>query len=152
MWEKVTITMKKPPQSIDFTDSPDYVREDITSETVLYDGPTRAVCAHYPRNVNSHAATALAGIGFDRTRSILIADPALDVSVIELSARGQGCGHRPSPCQSHAGCQRRNDPVIEPGQHLPSRGTWCGLAHLLGENNDEKKDNRRSSSKTKRRS
>jgi len=90
LWDEVTITMKKPPSSIDFSDSPDYNLEDIESETVLYDGPTRAVCAHYPRNVNSHAATVLAGIGFDRTRSILVADPALDVSLIELSARGQG--------------------------------------------------------------
>jgi aspartate dehydrogenase len=33
---------------------------------------------------------ALAGIGFDRTRSVLIADPALEVSIIELEARGGG--------------------------------------------------------------
>ena len=26
MWEEVTITMKKPPRSIDFADSPDYAR------------------------------------------------------------------------------------------------------------------------------
>ena len=32
----------------------------------------------------------MAGVGFERTRSVLVADPALDVSVIELSARGQG--------------------------------------------------------------
>jgi aspartate dehydrogenase len=106
MWEEVTITMKKPPRSIDFADSPDYARKDIDAETVLYDGPTRTVCAHYPRNVNSHAATALAGIGFDRTRSILVADPRLDVSLIELSARGQGVEidiRRANPMQGVSG-------------------------------------------------
>ena len=58
--------------------------------TALYDGPTRGICPLFPRNVNSHAAVALAGLGFDRTRSVLIADPSLDVSVIEVLARGQG--------------------------------------------------------------
>jgi len=42
---------------------------------VLYDGPTRGACALFPRNVNVHAAIALAGIGFDRTRSRIVADP-----------------------------------------------------------------------------
>ena len=106
MWDEVSITMKKPPRSIDFSDSPDYTREDIRAETVLYDGPTRAVCTDYPRNVNSHAATALAGIGFDRTRSILVADPDLDVSLIELSAKGQGVEidiRRANPMQGVSG-------------------------------------------------
>ena len=106
LWDEVTITMKKPPGSIDFSDSPDHTQDDIKSKTVLYDGPTRAVCTHYPRNVNSHAATALAGIGFDRTRSVLVADPDLDVSLIELSARGQGVEidiRRANPMQGVSG-------------------------------------------------
>ena len=57
---------------------------------MLYDGPTRGICPLFPRNVNSHAAVALAGIGFDRTRSLFIADPGLDRSSIHLQARGQG--------------------------------------------------------------
>ena len=106
IWDEVTITMKKPPRSIDFSASPDYTQQDIQVATTLYDGPTRAVCAHYPRNVNSHAATALAGIGFDKTRSILIADPDLDVSLIELSARGGGVEidiRRANPMQGVSG-------------------------------------------------
>jgi aspartate dehydrogenase len=106
MWDEVSITMKKPPRSIDFSDCPNYSAEDIRDETVLYDGPTRQVCALFPRNVNSHAATALAGIGFERTRSVLVADPALDVSLIELSARGQGVEidiRRANPMQGVSG-------------------------------------------------
>ncbi len=106
MWEDVSITMKKPPRSIDFSDCPDYSAEDIEGETVLYDGPTRQVCALFPRNVNSHAATALAGIGFERTRSVLVADPQLDVSLIELRARGQGVEidiRRANPMQGVSG-------------------------------------------------
>ena len=106
MWDEVSITMKKPPRSIDFSDCPTYCAEDIEEETVLYDGPTRRVCALFPRNVNSHAATAMAGVGFERTRSVLVADPALDVSVIELSARGRGVEidiRRANPMQGVSG-------------------------------------------------
>ena len=106
MWDEVSITMKKPPRSIDFSDCENYCAEDIEEETILYDGPTRGVCALFPRNVNSHAATAMAGVGFERTRSVLVADPALDVSVIELSARGQGVEidiRRANPMQGVSG-------------------------------------------------
>ena len=106
MWDEVSITMKKPPRSIDFSDCPTYCAEDIEEETVLYDGPTRRVCALFPRNVNSHAATAMAGVGFERARSVLVADPALDVSVIELSARGRGVEidiRRANPMQGVSG-------------------------------------------------
>jgi aspartate dehydrogenase len=89
LWESVTATMKKNPRNLDFSASGRQAPPQ-DGETVLYDGPTREVCALYPRNVNSHAATALAGIGFDRTRSVLICDPALDVSVIQLEAAGGG--------------------------------------------------------------
>ena len=106
MWDEVSITMKKPPRSIDFSDCENYCAEDIEEETVLYDGSTRGVCALFPRNVNSHAATAMAGVGFERTRSVLVADPALDVSVIELSARGRGVEidiRRANPMQGVSG-------------------------------------------------
>ena len=55
-----------------------------------YDGPTRGVLPLYPKNVNSHATLALATLGLDRTRSVLIADPDLDVSIIEIDAYGEG--------------------------------------------------------------
>ncbi len=90
LWEEVTMVMKKSPQNLDFSAAPQFKAAEITQATVLYDGPTRAVCPLFPRNVNSHATVALAGIGFDRTRSVLIADPALEVSVIEITAQGRG--------------------------------------------------------------
>jgi len=94
LWEEVTMVMKKSPKNLDFSAAPQFKAAAITQETVLYDGPTRAVCPLFPRNVNSHATVALAGIGFDRTRSVLVADPSLDVSVIEITARGKGAATR----------------------------------------------------------
>jgi len=90
IWERVSITMKKNPRNLNFDAVPDIKRDDITAETVLYDGPTRGVLPLYPKNVNSHATLALSTLGLDRTRSVLIADPSLDVSVIEIDAYGEG--------------------------------------------------------------
>lgn len=90
VWEEVSMIMKKPPKNLDFSQHPTLSADQITSETVLYDGPTRGICPLYPRNVNSHAALALGSIGFDRTRSVLVADPKLEVSILEIEARGQG--------------------------------------------------------------
>ena len=89
-WEEVTFTMRKPAGSVDRGALPEAARQQEEGATVLYDGPTRGICPLFPRNVNSHAAVALAGIGFDRTRSLFIADPGLDRSSIHLQARGQG--------------------------------------------------------------
>jgi len=90
IWETVSITMKKNPRNLNFDAAPHVKAEDIIGETVLYDGPTRGVLPLYPKNVNSHATLALSTLGLDRTRSVLIADPGLDVSVIEIDAFGQG--------------------------------------------------------------
>lgn len=89
-WERVTITMKKNPRNLDFGNVKNWTPEKIDRETVLYDGPTRGICPLFPKNVNSHATLALAGIGLDRTRSVLIADPKLDESIIEIEAEGAG--------------------------------------------------------------
>ena len=89
-WEKVTMTMRKNPKNINFDNAKQWDPEKIVRETVLYDGPTRGICPLFPKNVNSHATLALAGIGLDRTRSILIADPKLDLSIIEIEAEGGG--------------------------------------------------------------
>lgn len=106
LWEQVTIRMTKPLGSLDFSAAPRLQPGTIESETVLYDGPTRQICPLFPRNVNTHAAVALAGIGFDRTRSVLIADPDLEVSIIELEASGGGVEvriRRENPMQGVSG-------------------------------------------------
>ena len=106
MWDEVSITMKKPLRSLDFAAAAHLGPQGIDGETVLYDGPARGLCPLFPRNVNSHAAVALAGVGFERTRSVLVADPQLDDSIIELRARGGGVEldiRRANPMQGVSG-------------------------------------------------
>jgi aspartate dehydrogenase len=89
VWESVEVVMKKPPKNVDCA-AIGLDPEQIKEETVLYDGPTRGICPRFPRNVNTHAAIALAGIGFDRTRSILVVNPAWTTAVVAIKATGPG--------------------------------------------------------------
>jgi aspartate dehydrogenase len=57
---------------------------------VIYDGPTRGACQQLPRNVNVHAAFALMGVGFDRQRSIVVADPGSREMRHEITVKGPG--------------------------------------------------------------
>ncbi|MFH1571899.1 MAG: aspartate dehydrogenase domain-containing protein [Gemmatimonadota bacterium] len=128
LWEEVSIRMVKPLRSLDFTAAPHLGPGGITGQTVLYDGPTRGICPLFPRNVNSHAAVALAGIGFDRTRSVLVADPALEVSIIEVEARGGGVAiqvRRENPMKGVSGVLTLAAVL---GGVVRARGTAPGLA------------------------
>lgn len=81
IWKEVHITTTKSPKSLGRTD---------TERTIVYDGATRAVCSLYPRNVNVHACIALAGIGFDKTHSTIISDPAVSTNAHIIELKGDG--------------------------------------------------------------
>lgn len=77
----VTVTTTKSPASLGLP--PDCYK-------VVYEGPTREACAKFPRNVNVHAAIALAGLGFDRTISRIVADPAVSTNSHLVEVAGTG--------------------------------------------------------------
>ncbi len=79
--ESVTITTTKSGKSLG-------VQED--AEGLLYEGPARGACARFPRNVNVHAAVALAGLGFDRTLSRIVAVPGLQRMEHRIEVTGPG--------------------------------------------------------------
>ncbi len=58
--------------------------------TVVFEGTAREAAALYPRNVNVHAAIALAGIGFDRTKSRIVSDPSVDTNEHIVRVKGEG--------------------------------------------------------------
>lgn len=81
----VTIETIKHPKSLGRDDS---------KKTLVYEGPTREVCELYPRNVNVHAAVALAGLGFDKTQSKIISDPAVHTNSHNICVEGEGISFR----------------------------------------------------------
>jgi aspartate dehydrogenase len=87
--EEVHVTVRKDPASWRGTAAEQALDLDRLAEAaVLYDGPVREGARRYPQNVNIAAAAALAGIGFERTRLTILADPAIASHVVEVSARG----------------------------------------------------------------
>ena len=91
-WERVRITFRKHPANIDFTDS-DFAADQITCETVLYDGPVRGIAGLYPRNVNTMVTCALLSTGLDDCEACLVCDPELDVAVAEVEAWNRDGGY-----------------------------------------------------------
>jgi aspartate dehydrogenase len=77
----VTMVTRKPPNGLD--GAPYLVERGISLANLkaplkVFDGPAREGARGFPANVNVAAALSLAGIGPDRTRLEIWADPALD--------------------------------------------------------------------------
>ena len=87
--DSVRITVRKDPESWKGTAGERLCDlEALRQPFTLYDGPVREGARLYPQNVNISAATALAGIGLDRTQVIIVADPTITSHVVEIEAVG----------------------------------------------------------------
>ncbi len=88
--DEVTVTVRKDPLSWKGTEAEQsHALDRLAGPVTLYDGPVREGARRYPQNVNISAAAALAGIGLDRTRLVIVADPGISTHVVELAARGR---------------------------------------------------------------
>ncbi len=77
----VTMVTRKPPKSLRGAPHLAVIGVDVdalTEPTLLFDGSARDGARGFPANVNVAAALALAGIGPDRTRLQIWADPGLE--------------------------------------------------------------------------
>ena len=82
--KSVTLTTRKPPEALGLA------REELAgNERVLFDGPAAQAVKKFPRNVNVAATISLAGIGPERTRVRLIADPNVKRNTHELSVEAE---------------------------------------------------------------
>jgi len=61
----------------------------LSSPVTLFDGPARNGVPHFPQNVNIAAVLSLAGIGFDRTRLQVVADPGLRLNTHTIRVSGK---------------------------------------------------------------
>ena len=95
------VTMKKHPLSLQLEGGEPLARlraalaAGTPGETVLYDGPVRALALVAPNNVNTMAAAALAAanLGFDGVQARLVSDPALLEHVVIVEAEGRADAH-----------------------------------------------------------
>jgi len=89
--EEVEIAVTKPPaawKEIPYVERLGVDLDRLAGPTVLFDGTARDGVPHFPANVNIAAVLAMAGIGFDRTRLKVVADPALRYNTHYISVRG----------------------------------------------------------------
>jgi aspartate dehydrogenase len=87
--DRVVMTVRKDPSAWHGTAAADLCDlAALRAPLVIYDGPVREGARRYPQNVNIAAAVALAGIGLDRTRLTIVADPTIRTHVVEIAASG----------------------------------------------------------------
>jgi aspartate dehydrogenase len=88
----VTLTTQKHPRSLE--GAPYIVQnnidlDSIKGKTVLFEGMASEAVKAFPANVNVAASLSIAGIGFDKTKVKIIANPALTRNIHEITVEGE---------------------------------------------------------------
>jgi aspartate dehydrogenase len=92
--EEVSIQVAKPPaawKGIPYVEKLGIDLDRLRQPEILFEGPARQGVPHFPQNVNIAAVLSLAGIGMDRTRLKVVADPALTLNTHTIRVSG-ACG------------------------------------------------------------
>jgi aspartate dehydrogenase len=90
--DEVTIAVTKPPaawKGIPYVERLGVDLYGMREPRVLFEGTAREGVPHFPANVNIAAVLSMAGIGFDRTRLKVVADPALRHNTHYIDIRGR---------------------------------------------------------------
>jgi aspartate dehydrogenase len=89
--DEVSIQVAKPPaawKGIPYVEGLGVDLDRLQGATTLFEGPAREGVPHFPQNVNIAAVLSLAGIGMDRTRLKVVADPALTLNTHTIRVSG----------------------------------------------------------------
>ncbi len=90
--DSVEIAVTKPPaawKDIPYVERLGVDLDRLKGPAVLFEGRARDGVPHFPANVNIAAVLSMAGIGFDRTRLKVVADPALKLNTHTITIRGK---------------------------------------------------------------
>ena len=88
--DSVRYTSSKPPHAWSGTPAERKFRLDALAEpTLIHSGPAHEAARLYPKNANLAVTIALAGLGLERTRVDLVADPGLAGNVGRIEASGR---------------------------------------------------------------
>jgi aspartate dehydrogenase len=90
--DEVSIQVAKPPaawKGIAYVESRGVALDRLAAPVTLFEGPAREGVPLFPQNVNIAAVLALAGIGMDRTRLKVVADPALTLNTHTIRVSGR---------------------------------------------------------------
>ncbi|HHF56305.1 MAG TPA: aspartate dehydrogenase [Thermoplasmatales archaeon] len=71
------------------TKAPEAFGEHFDKRTVLFDGNAREAIKLFPKNINVAACLSLAGIGFDKTKVKVVADPVIKFNSHKILAHGK---------------------------------------------------------------
>lgn len=89
--DEVSIQVAKPPaawKGIAYVEALGLDLDRLQGPKTLFEGPAREGVPHFPQNVNIAAVLSLAGIGMDRTRLKVVADPALALNTHTIRVSG----------------------------------------------------------------
>ncbi len=88
---EVSLTTRKPPRALagsPYLQAKGFDPALVRAPTVVFRGSARKAVRLFPANINVAAALSIAGVGFDRTRVTIVADPAAKSNEHEVVARG----------------------------------------------------------------
>lgn len=78
--DEVTLVTTKSPASLDRV---------LEKRTIIFEGTARDAVKEFPKNINVAACLSLAGIGFDKTRVKIVADPVVKYNSHKILAHGK---------------------------------------------------------------
>ncbi|MDH7518102.1 MAG: aspartate dehydrogenase [Candidatus Thermoplasmatota archaeon] len=78
--DSVTLVTTKPPESLDVK---------VDKRTIIFRGNAREAVKKFPKNINVAACLSLAGLGFDKTKVEIVADPVETRNNHKILAHGR---------------------------------------------------------------
>jgi len=90
--DSISITTTKHPRSLKgarFFETSDIDIESISSRTIIFEGPAKEAVSLFPANINVAALLSLSGIGSEKTKVTIVADPNTDKNTHHIEAEGK---------------------------------------------------------------